>query len=951
MKAGVVIAQLALLALLALAMALPVVPQDSKIPWHLVLPTLLLGIVALGAATALWSVRRLRYLLYIIGLVLLLVGGALLVSEKWLGPGAWGRAKGEQDIVIIIDGSASMTVMVDGTSNFDRAVKEAERIVSSLKSGDAVSIIVAGARPVMKTKFPIANEERLKETLARLQPTGDTMNLTDALNAAVIALAEGRDRRKKIVVITDVQKAGGRTDWSVIAKSFSSLPSKSQPRLIVFSLPMPKKFRNVRVGELKMSPKIIGPDRDAAINVRVENTGTEGISTRFEVELLIDGRFVEAVSIDQLNPEAAEPVRFDYRFERGGVHSVEVRAILEDDLMDDNAAATMVRTMTRLPVLVIDGNPSPRRPLESASAFIELALAPSVDPVIPASVEDTDVEKESRALIDVTVVSATEAVNVQNFAEYEVVILADVPRLPSRVASAVARFVSNGGGLLIAAGERSVPAFYNDWGTPQGAPIVPALLSNRQVVLDGKTPPAPAPSTFDPSIFSVIADRSMASGLFTAYWQVETDANDIEVSVRAALDTGEPMVIERRRPKGRILMTAVSLDNRGSNLPGLDAFLPFVHEMVYALVPSADFGLVFDPSNHLTISLSNRVDPKAEEAGTLLVGTGLRGDYFSDPDFGSRRVTRLDAGVRAGWGGGAPVAGVPKDDFSVRWTGSIVPQKSATYTFHLAADDRAELWIDGKSVVVDVAADRMKADEKAKEKAKESTGTVKLERGRAHAIRIEFVESTGASSCHLWWSAPGVGRQAVPRQLLRPDGPWVGQFAKKIAAKLVPPVGSTRSAVTFEKSSDKRIVRIEGATFPGLHRVPLEGVLADGLQHMRVGDSLAFVVLGQQEESELKTIPDKEFKDARQHVDIFLTKSSDNMVHMVIGGIPGQRLWKYLAWAALVAALLEVALARWIAVQRKTGAARVVDFTSATDAVAYRSRAEAMLDTDSGKGK
>ena len=74
------------------------------------------------------------------------------------------------------------------------------------------------------------------------------------------------------------------------------------------------------------------------------------------------------------------------------------------------------------------------------------------------------------------------------------------------------------------------------------------------------------------------------------------------------------------------------------------------------------------------------------------------------------------------------------------------------------------------------------------------------------------------------------------------------------------------------------------------------------------------------------------------------------MVQQLIGGIPGQPLWRHLAVAALVVALLEIALARWIAVQRKTGAARVVDFTSATDAVAYRSRAEAMLDTNSGKG-
>lgn len=51
-------------------------------------------------------------------------------------------------------------------------------------------------------------------------------------------------------------------------------------------------------------------------------------------------------------------------------------------------------------------------------------------------------------------------------------------------------------------------------------------------------------------------------------------------------------------------------------------------------------------------------------------------------------------------------------------------------------------------------------------------------------------------------------------------------------------------------------------------------------------------------------------------------------------------MWKYLGVAALAAVLAEVALTRWIAQQRRTGAARPVRFASVADPAALRRRAD-----------
>jgi beta-glucosidase len=55
---------------------------------------------------------------------------------------------------------------------------------------------------------------------------------------------------------------------------------------------------------------------------------------------------------------------------------------------------------------------------------------------------------------------------------------------------------------------------------------------------------------------------------------------------------------------------------------------------------------------------------------------GLKGEYFKGSSFqGAPVATRLDHQIDFDWNSAAPVAGVEQDDFSVRWSGVIVPMQ------------------------------------------------------------------------------------------------------------------------------------------------------------------------------------------------------------------------------------------------------------------------------------
>jgi hypothetical protein len=130
---------------------------------------------------------------------------------------------------------------------------------------------------------------------------------------------------------------------------------------------------------------------------------------------------------------------------------------------------------------------------------------------------------------------------------------------------------------------------------------------------------------------------------------------------------------------------------------------------------------------------------------------GLTGTYFDTATFTTQKLARIDSTVNFAWGTAAPAATMGADTFSVRWTGRLLPIADGTTTFYLSSDEGAELWIDGVPVINDWTAHLVR----------EARGTVALTASRAHVIRIDYYEKTGAASVHLSWSGPGFAKQTV----------------------------------------------------------------------------------------------------------------------------------------------------------------------------------------------
>ena len=100
-------------------------------------------------------------------------------------------------------------------------------------------------------------------------------------------------------------------------------------------------------------------------------------------------------------------------------------------------------------------------------------------------------------------------------------------------------------------------------------------------------------------------------------------------------------------------------------------------------------------------------------------------------------------------------------NFSLRWTGQILPEHSETVTFYTVTDDGARLWIDGKLLI----------DDWTSHAPMENSGVIRLQGGKKVSIRMEYYQGMGGSSARLLWSGKSTRKQKIPNdRFTLPEG-------------------------------------------------------------------------------------------------------------------------------------------------------------------------------------
>lgn len=186
-----------------------------------------------------------------------------------------------------------------------------------------------------------------------------------------------------------------------------------------------------------------------------------------------------------------------------------------------------------------------------------------------------------------------------------------------------------------------------------------------------------------------------------------------------------------------------------------------VSYMDIGLLPSTTYAYEVEAADAYG-NVSSRTAPvivtTPAQFAVLSSGHGLKAEYFSGTEFDELRATRLDATVDFAWHHASPAPGVDAGDFSVRWTGKLIPKYSETYTIYTETHGGVRLWIDGQ-IVIDAWNENGRTSRNA---------DVAMEAGKPRQIRLEYANDKGIAEAHLLWSSPSQPKEIIPQSQLDP---------------------------------------------------------------------------------------------------------------------------------------------------------------------------------------
>lgn len=500
--------------------------------------------------------------------------------------------------VILLDDSYSMDAAGGDRSHFAQAVDQAREIVDALNRGSEISVVRTGGGPTPLFDRPIHEPKTMIQRLRALEGGYGASDVAAAFDSGLGILSGMANARRDLIVIGDFQ----RSDWEALR---GTALERIRRRIDAVPIPPTLTFldvgsavaENVSVDSLTLSSKVLGVGQDLYLRADLRNHGNK-VYPNARVILNVDGT-QQTISQVGLGANQTAQALFTCRFKTAGSHVVQVELAVDDPLQTDNRYAAAVPVLEQIPVLLVDGAPS-SEPLKGETDFLAVALTPFTFGRVKLS-----------DLVATRLVSADKLAE-EATAEARVVILANVSKLGDAQVDLLTDYVTGGGSLLIFAGNKIDVDWYNRRLFSAAAGLLPMRIG----VLGGGQPEEKKSSRivaehFDHPALEVFNDRANGNLADAEIWKwyrlgrAEPDSGQdgtgsppagnpqsaadappppadgtAEPLVLARLETGDPLIVERRFGDGLVVQVATACDADWSNLPMRPSYLPLMQQLI-----------------------------------------------------------------------------------------------------------------------------------------------------------------------------------------------------------------------------------------------------------------------------------------------------------------------------------------------------------------------------------
>ena len=454
---------------------------------------------------------------------------------------------GPREVVFVLDHSYSMGY----EDRLERAKDTIRGQIGTLSPDERVSFVVFSDRAEILNQ-PTSDKDQLNAIVNGVTLSARTTRYGPALKLAKKIVDESSLTRKEVVLLSDFQRLGWEGDedvWFPAETTFTPIDvgSPTSDNLAVTGV----------ILERNKTDKTNKPSGASGASVRERLIATARVIYKApegdppletNIKLQLNGRSLQSKKL-RLTPNSSTTVSFDPLTLPGGVSRGTIQ-LDADKLEIDNAYHFVLWPGQSLNVLSLDAN---RR----RSLYVDRALAIGDRPSF---------RLESKRM------SQLGAADLEG---RDVVLLNDVASIGAAKARLLERFVSEGGGLIVALGEASGRNSF----TGDAARLLPAPLGastdrardwgGTLSYLDYGSP------VFD--IFGAPHSGDFSAAKFFRYRSFE---GPIASGILARFDDGAVALAEKTIGDGRVLVWTSTLDTFWNDLALQPVFLPFLHQLM-----------------------------------------------------------------------------------------------------------------------------------------------------------------------------------------------------------------------------------------------------------------------------------------------------------------------------------------------------------------------------------
>jgi hypothetical protein len=435
---------------------------------------------------------------------------------------------GAREVVILLDRSASMGY----GDHWAKAQAEARKVAASIRGEDKGTLVLFGTGAEEAVRAT-GDASRIDAAIGEAKVSSDATRYAPALRLAQSLLSRSNLPRKEAVLISDFQASGWEQREDISLPEGATLTPVSVASL---------ETANIAVTSVKFQRSSFSGEERVMVTAGVTNRSSSTVKD-LAVKLEVDGRLVDTRSVT-IEPNAAGSVTFPALTVATAMRAI-VRAGT-DALPADNQFNFVLSPSRPVSVLIVQAEGA------NSSFYIATALGIGTSPPFK-----TDILSPSR-------------VTPASFEKRSVVILNDTTPLSTQADQALNRFVTQGGGLFIVAGD------HLPWNG--ASPLLPGKVGSAVERLSGGGGTLGFIDHSHP-VFEEFKDPKSGNFSTIRFFKYRTVTPDPTDKVLARYDDGAVALVERTVGSGRVILSASTVDKGWNDFPTKYLFLPVVHKV------------------------------------------------------------------------------------------------------------------------------------------------------------------------------------------------------------------------------------------------------------------------------------------------------------------------------------------------------------------------------------